>query len=224
MSITKLFKERRDYADEEIISFLSGEPNYNVIIFDTETNGLYRKDLVPSVLSISAIKGTIISKDYFSILGHYNRFYFPVEDYNPEALYVNGLTKRIVEELRGDLNYPKYFVDDVEAFKEFCMGYHLFIGHNAKDFDCKFIPINWGNLKVFDTMKSNTDIVCSSWNDYYHNWKTPKLKETVSFYGISLEESKLHGSAYDTEMTLKIFMAMLKRSTVRLKNFKERNV
>jgi DNA polymerase III epsilon subunit-like protein len=215
--------ERKENADDDLISFLSGEVNYRMIIFDTETNGLLLPDKpIPSVLSISAMVGTLVSKDEFRQEGVYNRFYYPKEEYQPGAIKVNGLTREEVDDRRthqGNV-YPEYFLDDLEAFKDFCTGTKLFIGHNAVGFDCKLVPcIEWDKMKVFDTQATNENIVCAGWREDLGKWKWPKLREAVNFYGIKADETQYHGSKYDVEMTLKIFMEMLRRSSVRLKRF-----
>lgn len=236
MSIEKMFQPHRENADEEIIDFLSGAENYDVVFFDTETNGFPPPRTVPcpSVLSISAVKTTITNKQGFSDAPYstYNRYYFPRETYNEGAISVNGLNEEVVTGKRSIQNatYSKFFDEDYSDFVEFCHGVSLYVGHNAQDFDTKFIPcIDWKTVKVFDTMHTNTDIVCAKWEykGHYDNgvwkntpgWKSPRLIETAKFYELKLEENELHGSMYDTQLTMLVFLQMLKRSTVRLKRF-----
>ena len=90
------------------------------IFFDTETNGLNNS----SVLSIAAIK--VANND---IIAEYNRFYYPIEKYNYNAIAVNGLNYKKVTELRKN-NYPRYFINDINSFYDFIKDATHFIGHN----------------------------------------------------------------------------------------------
>jgi DNA polymerase III epsilon subunit-like protein len=226
-------KSQRDTADEELVDFLSGAVNYDIVFFDTETNGFPTDIPFPSVLSVSAIRAKLTSKDN-PVEGYsvYNRYYFPEEDYKQDAIKVNGLTEEVISQKRkeGDQDDKIYFEQDYPAFVKFCEGVSLFVGHNAQEFDSKFIPcIDWTKVRIFDTMLSNSDIICSSWNSAFHfyrgkkiwtpGWKAPKLMEAAKFYGIGLEETELHGSLYDTKVTMQVFFEMLKRSSVRLRKF-----
>lgn len=237
MSILDKFQDRRENADEEIIDFLSGVDNYNLIFFDTETNGLPDVKPLPSVLSVSAIRATLTKKDgSLDNISIFNRYYFAEEGYNQHALDVNGLDDKTVRrkkfdahETHGDPYYASFFKEDYDAFKEFCSGVSLFVGHNT-EFDMQFLPcIDWAKVRIFDTMQTNADIVCAQWMKSGHwdhgvylktpGWKKPKLLEAAKFYGVALEESELHGSLYDAQLTAQIFTEMLKKSTVRLRKF-----
>jgi len=222
MSIIDTFHSRREVADDEIMTFLSEAKNYKIIFFDVETNGFVTDKPFPSVLSISAIKGEIISKNLCPIIDKYSRYYFPREEYKPDAIKVNGLDYNAVYAKRTESSeeYPQYFDEDYKPFLLFCNDVKLFVGHNAVEFDSEFIPfIDWKSVKIFDTMTSNRDIVCYRWLSEKNQWKNPKLIEAANFYEIKSEESQLHGSLYDAEIAMKIFLEMLKRSTIRLKKF-----
>lgn len=230
-SVLDKFHDLKEKADEKgFITFFKGAKNYNLVSFDTETNGLVPKRYspgmkLPSVLSLSAWKVKIVGKDSYIVLDKYNRFYFPTEEYNPDAIKVNGLTKEAVIEKRKGFDYPEHFSDDLNAFSEFCVDTDLFVGHNAVTFDCVLVPcIDWPKKKVYDTKSENEGVVPTDWMDngyYTPKWRWPNLSEAVEFYKIPVEESQLHGSLYDSKMTLEVFMKMLKRSTIRLRRFDE---
>ena len=92
----------------------------NAIIFDTETNGLSPKC---SVLSITAIKIDTRGEE----LEVFDRFYYPKEHYNRDALNVNGLNKETIDYRRqlSSATYAEYFLDDTEVGK-------FFIDHSVK--------------------------------------------------------------------------------------------
>jgi DNA polymerase III epsilon subunit-like protein len=201
---------RRDKAVNELKAWLSGVEMTDVVVFDTETNGLHPESC--SVLSLGAIRFSWDSVETLKEKARFERFYFPKEPFNSQATSVNGLTEETIRYLRKEGTYPKYFVDD-PAFKEFCSGVKLFVGHNI-DFDIGFVPF----IKIerkFDTMKSNINVVCAKWNDTYGEWKWPTLEETARFYSIPFSSVDAHGSLYDALVTSAILIKMLDRAEVK---------
>lgn len=177
----------------------------NVIIFDTETNGLENC----SVLSISAIKIDIDLKlNSYKQIEKFNRFYFrnEGEEINTEAVAVNGLTDEEIlrRRVESGIKYSKYFEKDRD-FIEFCKDTNHFVAHNIS-FDRKFIPFELKNQ--FCTKESNIDILKIPGK--FGKYKWPRLNETAKFYGIELDENRWHGSEYDTEICKEIFVSMLK--------------
>lgn len=208
-NVTSNEHHRRKNALNEIRNFLEGVSGADFIVFDTETNGLDSN--CSSILSISAIKFESDKYKVFSELDRFNRYYFPREPYNEKAISINGLNEEEIIKLRGSNTYPRYFNED-EEFKNFCRNVNHFVGHNI-GFDANFVPFV-KNKRKFDTMKINTDIVCSEWMESRNSWKWPTLKETAYYYGISYNESSLHGSMYDSEITFKIFIEMVKKAGI----------
>ncbi|MGL4392143.1 MAG: 3'-5' exonuclease, partial [Fusobacteriaceae bacterium] len=107
-----------------------------IIIFDFETNGFTGT----SVLSLSAIKA-LVASDSIKEISRFNRFYFktPGENDNSTAQKINGLTYQNILKCRGDATYPKYYVEDITSFIEFCGDADHFIAHNFsfdRDFLC----------------------------------------------------------------------------------------
>ncbi|MDR2631528.1 MAG: hypothetical protein LBC60_11450 [Spirochaetaceae bacterium] len=177
-------------------------PEVPVIFFDVETNGLSRHS---SVLSITAIKAVFNGKDVDTIAEIFTRFYYraPGEAVNPQALAVNGLSDEVIRKSRGTAQYPQYFVQDMD-FKTLCTGVKHYVGHNVS-FDRKFVffPLK----HCFCTMKENITVL--KLPRPQGGLKYPRLSETASFYGLSLETDKLHGSEYDTRLTYELFRKML---------------
>jgi DNA polymerase-3 subunit epsilon len=176
-----------------------------VIFFDTETNGL---DNNSSVLSISALKCVFNGTDIDTIQGRYNRFYFrrPREAPNVYALDCNGLTDEIIQEYRQGVEYPKYFRQDIQSFKDFCVGAIRFVGHNIP-FDAQFLDFEL--KRTFCTMRENTNII--KLKNRNGGLKFPTLSEAANFYSITVDEDKCHSSEYDTQLAYEIFRKMLMR-------------
>jgi len=171
----------------------------DIIVFDTETNGFSPNN---SVLSIAAIRLKYNGEHYVEG-DRYQRFYYPVEEYNEKAIEVNGLTREVVFEKRKGLTYPEYFENDVDSFEKFCAGTDLFAGHNIS-FDVKFVPFVQYKKK-FCTMYSMKEL-------YYKKYKinkVPKLKEAVLCVDETFDENKLHDSMYDVELTVKVLLKIL---------------
>ena len=180
----------------------------NVIVFDTETNGLEDNC---SVLSISAIKIAVdLENREIKEIDKFNRFYFrsPGEEINEEAIFVNRLTDEEILSRRekSDTKYSKYFKDDVD-FEQFCKGCKHFVAHNII-FDRKFIPFDLVNQ--FCTKETNIE-VCKLPSGFNGKYKWPRLSEAAEFYKIEMDEEKWHGSEYDTQICAEIFRKMLQR-------------
>ena len=80
-----------------------------IVFFDLETNGLQDS----SVLSVSAFKYSIDTETLkLKFLDKFTRYYYPTEEYNARAIAVNGLSEDVVEELRGEADYPEFFCED----------------------------------------------------------------------------------------------------------------
>jgi DNA polymerase III epsilon subunit-like protein len=204
MDVDKYNPLIRKHAKPEIDSFLDVKSKTRIIIFDVETNGLHSRC---SVLSCSAIKFYIDPNNYeMTEIDRFNRYYYPVEEYNREAIYVNRLTKDVITEKRGDCTYPDHFCMD-SAFETFCSDTERFIAHSIS-FDAQFIPF-MGGKKKFCTMMTNMNIVASEFLEWKNEWKWPKLSETAIHYCIPFHESDLHNSMYDTQITTNIFSKML---------------
>jgi len=185
-----------------------------IVFFDTETNGLSKKN---SVLSISAIKcdfindnGIITEKSY----EEYNRFYYRQsgEEEGKEAININGLTCDVIKTLRAEATYPLYFRDDMDSFKLFCKGSQRFAGHNIS-YDRQYISFRLG--RTFCTMKSNLEIMQLKRKN--GALKFPSLTEAASFYSIQTKKEKLHESMYDTWLVYMIFKKMLESNNPLIK-------
>lgn len=195
----------RKHAKPEISRFFDDTTDFLFIVFDVETNGLEKEY---SVLSCSAIKYHIDLETYeTSAIDRFDRFYFPVEEFNYSAIYINGLTRDVITQRREEGKYPEHFRTDSD-FETFCSDTKRFVAHNIS-FDMQFIPFMEGKKK-FCTMMTNMDIVCAYFLEWKNQWKWPKLSETAIHYGIQFSEKELHSSMADAELTAKIFMKMLK--------------
>ena len=194
----------RKHAKSDIEKFLDDKTITKFIVLDVETNGLGNNC---SVLSCSAIKYEI-NPETFAIteLNRFDCYYYPVEQFNPSAIAVNGLTEKVITEKRGNANYPKHFNQDTNLEK-FCDGVHRFVAHNIS-FETRFIPFLQGN-KQFCTMMTNMDIVAIEYFERKNEWKYPSLSETANYYGIQFNHNELHRSMYDTEITATIFTKMI---------------
>lgn len=202
---------RRDTVVTELIDWLSNIEKTDVIVFDTETNGLH--PAFSSVLSVGAIRLSWDRSDILKEKARFERYYFPDEEYDSKAISINGLTEERIKELRGDADYPEHFVDD-DGFKTFCQGARLFAGHNIA-FDAGFIPFV-KRKRMMDTITSNADVVCTQWMDKHSEWKWPSLAETAEFYGIAFFPNQAHSSMYDALVTAAILKEMLKRAKVKV--------
>ncbi len=177
--------------------------NKIIVTFDTETNGFKPTD---SVLSISAMKIKVNTETKeMEKIDEFNRFYFCLEEENPKAIAVNGLTAYKIRQEREKQNatYPSFYKDDRDSFKEFCEGIDLIVAHNY-DYDSQYIDFK---KKSFCTMKEGSELYKNA-HPTEKGWL--KLKGLSEFFKVSFEEDNLHGSQYDTLILSRILFKMLK--------------
>lgn len=201
-------------AKAALADFFKTNPK-TVIVLDLETNGLKKEK---SVLAVGAIKYIVGADKSLTEKERFVRYYFAREREDPNAIIVNGLTKKKIEELRGEnCPYPKYFYEDFSTFTDFCSDCLHYVIFNAK-FDMQFIKPAEDSAEndwhIFDVMTENTNILCLKRREGDTDYKFPSLKETLDFYGIEKKSSRLHSADYDAEMTAAILKEMIKRAGI----------
>lgn len=164
-----------------------------LIILDFETNGFAGT----SVLSISAIKALVSDNEIVEI-DRYNRYYHltPGEIENPHAIAINNLSKSNLEVLRKDIDYPTFYIDDVQSFLDFCQDADHFIAHNFS-FDREFICFE--TAISFCTFLESRKMNIGKYN---------KLSDFAAYYNIEIDPSNLHNSMYDVEVLFEIIQSM----------------
>ncbi|MBP6063293.1 MAG: hypothetical protein KA493_04480 [Fusobacteriaceae bacterium] len=179
-------------------------PKREIIVFDFETNGFNGT----SVLSLSAIKALVLPNGIQEI-DRFNRFYYrtPGEFVNPAAINVNGLDESTICKLRGEADYPKHYIDDIESFIEFCGDTDHFIAHNFS-FDKDFLGFE--ALVYFCTFIESKNINIGKFN---------KLSDLAAYYNIDVNPDFLHNSMYDVEILFDIVKAMYEEKNENLLKF-----
>ncbi|PLX20168.1 MAG: hypothetical protein C0601_00100 [Candidatus Muiribacterium halophilum] len=173
-------------------------------VLDTETNGLQNS----SVLEFYAINFDLDETGDPFDFEQIHRFYYPIEDYNYFAYKIHGLNKDRIKLLRKDCDYAEYFFQD-EDIGKFLLKSDCIVGHNIS-FDLSFIKPCYikENTKIICTMKENKHILKLKGK---RGIKNPKLIETAEFYKIYQSDDMFHGAKYDTEITMNIFIQMVKK-------------
>lgn len=161
-----------------------------MIIFDTETTGL--DSATGNICQLSYIKVYDFERSRPMEVCSAKNFFFTVDYVEEGAEKVHGLS---VDKLR-ELSKCKRFKDFAEEIYEDFKNEDILCGHNV-DFDIGFLIKELdeagyaaGDLlykKRFCTMHSYTDILCLNWNDYYNEYKWPRLSEVVDFLSIDKE-------------------------------------
>ncbi len=178
------------------------------IIFDVETNGL-----VPgrySVLSFSALHVQTWRANgsrYFEIQEEFDRYYYPQEPYNRQAIAVNGLTREVIASRRERTsdNYPLHFTQDQDV-SGFCQKTDLAVCHNTP-FDSRFLKHYHGHEfpRLFCTMRSLTEYCDIPHRLYKIKW--PKLEEAVKII-CGRDDFVFHDSLADCHAVLEILKVM----------------
>lgn len=200
-----------------------------ILIFDLETNGFVGS----SVLQFSGLKYSyedgIFKKD-----GGMNAYYLPKEGekwndgaYNVHKIELdfikkytkkrfNKLLTEYKEEIDADITLKeaiertKFFKDDA-FISDFLEDVDVFIGHNIKSFDLKFMDMHINKNKdytIFDTMLLTIEELKLPYNGK-NRYKSPKLQEACEYYGIEYDNQKAHNSKYDVMVNAKLFFRML---------------
>lgn len=181
---------------------------FHFTIFDVETNGL-----VPgrcSVLSFSALRVKTwrnAGRRHFQVQEEFDRFYYPLEPYNRQAIRVNGLTEGVIELKRAMAgnDYPLHFIQDIEV-PYFCERTELAVCHNTP-FDSRFLEQAHGYAfpRSFCTMR-NLARYCAIPHSYY-GIKWPRLEEAVEII-CGRTNFAFHDSLADCYAVLEILKAM----------------
>lgn len=215
------------------------EPNNNILVFDTETSGLFPQDTsnlktldLPTIVQLSYV---IYDINKHAVIDTYNVYVKqPKEtDYSKEAFKINRITKDMCD--NG--------VSIMEALYKFCDAYmscKYIVAHNLA-FDKKMIqlevirnldkmkldlisPINlfndtfnalWG-IKLYCSMEKGKHITNVFLKGKYGNYKkSPKLQELhEKLFGTI--PNNLHDSLVDCKVCLKCYVKMTYDKTLEI--------
>ncbi|MGL6066139.1 MAG: 3'-5' exonuclease [Cetobacterium sp.] len=183
-----------------------------VMFFDTETNGFAGS----SVLSFSAYVVNYTESDTgikYKVIDKIDRYYYPVESFNPNATNINGLRKSVLDKKRVEVEYSEYFKDD-DFIYELCESMDLFVAHNIK-FDEGFLPFKLEKSMKYCTMDESAELCKLPYKNpigakRYNTgrYKNPKLMELSNFFNLELDENLLHTSIYDVDVMFRCFMSL----------------
>jgi DNA polymerase-3 subunit epsilon len=173
-------KMKEDYNDSIDIAqdILNDKEKY--VILDTETTGLGQNDVIVQIgiidLDGNVLLDTLIKPTLRKRM-------------SPEATAVHGISMKM-------LNDQPTFLEIYPKFKEIIKGKKILIYNNAFDVrmieqTCKQDEISLDGFSTLCLMKLNA-VYQNEWNDYYGNYKWPKLPEGD------------HSSIGDCKATLKI--------------------
>jgi DNA polymerase-3 subunit epsilon len=176
--------------------------NKIICVLDVETNGFYPSN---SVTQLCAIKYELSPDCSLTEKEVFNRYYFPSEKPNPEAVAVNGLSTEVLTEHRKGCDYPRNFSFDSDVYY-FFENIKIISGHNIRNFDLRFLPFLKDRM-CLDTMIMAKDVLKIP-NLKSKTYKFPKLSECAEYFNISSE--KAHDAFYDVKTTAKVLEYLLK--------------
>ena len=173
-----------------------------ILIFDTETSGLY-----PGYHVILQLSYQIVDSDSWETKKSVNHYFpWPAERgrVTQEAICVNGLTEEFLA--TQQLSDRKTALEEFIADKDAC---DLLVAHNL-EFDKNFIIASCqeegvkyasgGWAKSYDTMKRTTRF-CQIPKGWGSGYKWPKLTELAECLYINYSHIPLHDSSGDVELT-----------------------
>ena len=191
--------------------------NYK-IVFDTETTGL-----IPNGDQIAQLSYLMIDDNYEVKTA--KNFYFAVDHVEAGASRVNGLTKKVLDELSGGKKFGN-FADEI--YEDF-LNAKVLIGHNLP-FDLDFIRQEFKRLDCdIEKLEENKEYLCTM-NVYtdilkighkYYDYKYPALDEVMWKLNVSrecisnivndvfgVENVGYHDARFDTVATLTAYKGL----------------
>jgi len=196
-----------------------------IAVFDIETNGLFWED---SVLSFSCV----ILDDNMKIVEVIDKYYYPEESYNCEAISINGLTRNVLKEKRTGVRYPRLFKNDKDIKKLFIDGsIDLFIVYSI-DFTMGFIAhhfnINMGgkNYCVMRKVQFQYNapypyIFGEDFDNLNLEPKLPSFEEALEWAKVNTEKihkktgKSLHNSLFDAYCILELYKKLKKLEKIK---------
>ena len=182
-----------------------------ILIFDTETSGLY-----PGFNVILQLSYQIVDSDSWATTKAVNHYFpWPAEKarVSPEAIDVNGLSEEFLASQQ--LSERKAALEEFVADKDAC---DLIVAHNL-EFDKKFIIAscreegvkyaNSGWSQSYDTMKRTTNF-CKIYKSWGSGYKWPTLTELAQHLNIDYSDITLHDSSGDVELTKQCFEKLVR--------------
>ena len=171
-----------------------------IFFFDTETHKLNGFAISIGCILYDLIDDSI-EKKFYKLIN-------PQTPIDPEATKVHGISDEAVA------NEP-LFAEVFPEIQEMLLRTDLICGFNV-EYDLNVLireseragifPPVYAYLDLMQRVKAEVGAKGST-----GRLKNPKLKECADFYGVEKDESSLHNALYDTEVTLEVFRAAIKR-------------
>ena len=182
----------------------------DIVVLDTETTGL--KPAYEEIVEIGAVR---IREN--EIVGSFQSLVWPGEGFflggrAETALNIQG---RTVDDLRGAPTTDEVTV----MFREFLGGggdltafnvgfdrsfLHKTIWLRNRDFSwpfCVMLKASW--------IMGEADSPYCPWNNFFGDYKWPKLWQAAEFFGVDFKEKDLHGALVDAKITASILLKMI---------------
>lgn len=171
-----------------------------IFFFDTETHKLNGFAVSIGCILYDLIDDKI-EKSFYKEIN-------PQATIDPEAAKVHGITDEMVA------NAP-LFAEVFPEIQEMLQVSDMICGYNV-EYDLNVLIRESERAGIFPSVYAYLDLmqrvkVEVNAKGSMGRLKNPKLKECADFYGVEKDESSLHNSLYDTEVTLGVFRAAIAR-------------
>lgn len=179
-------------------------------VFDFETTDKYNAYGVSMAVVILNIKTGLIEDEFYSLIK-------TDEPIHPEAQSVHGISKEMLEDqpdFKTLLPKMKTILDKADIYSGFNLAFDL------KVFDREMEKIGENNFLAgqpyLDSMNLSKDIVKAL--NVKGQIKNPRLEESISYFGIELEDTGYHNALVDTKAAAELIKVLLNLEPDRVKN------
>ena len=171
-----------------------------IFFFDTETHKLNGFAVSIGCILYDLIDDKI-EKSFYKEIN-------PQAIIDPEAAKVHGITDEMVAD-------APLFAEVFPEIQEMLQVSDMICGYNV-EYDLNVLIRESERAGIFPPVYAYLDLmqrvkVEVNAKGSTGRLKNPKLKECADFYGVEKDESSLHNSLYDTEVTLGVFRAAIAR-------------
>lgn len=177
-----------------------------ILIIDTETTGLPKKNVVPYIIQLSFI---LFDCDKLDIIYKFDEYIKIAENVNisEDSIKIHNINKNITDKLGIPIEYALHTLNYIINITDAIVGHNISFDYKMliNEYNRNKIINNLMNKKTMCTMKNYTSLCkIPKSNPNYIGYKYPKLSELYEFL-FSYPPDNLHNSYNDILICLRCY-------------------